>query len=292
MSDELTIEEAEKDCPSPPEDKLLSITAEQAEKEYSGPSGFVHLHTHTIFSILDGVAQPEDYFKACVDRDWPAVAITEHGVFSSIPDAYFASKEHKIKYIVGCEFYYNDYELLRQKLAANKGFSIKDLRDKDFDFAQRLTRNRHLTVVAKNMTGYENLLKINRFAYENGFYYKPRVWFDNLAKHKEGLIVLSGCLNGPLSHELRQSHLTTEGKTIDEESCSVTGVVDYIKQFKSVFGEDYYVELQMPGIEGDVDVFKYLITLADEFGIKPVITNDSHYMDRKDFELQRIMMAY
>lgn len=258
------------------------LSAAEAEKQYPGPSEFVHLHNHTLFSILDGVAQPDQYFKGCVDRKWPAFAVTEHGVLNSVPDNYLAAKEHKIKYIVGCEFYYNDYELKRQELNT-AGQKISELRLTNEDFASRLTRNRHLTVLAKNMKGYENLLKINKYAYEKGFYYRPRIWFDTLAAHKEGLIVLSGCLNGPVSHELRQGNYTSHDY--------ITGAADYVRKFRKVFGEDYYIELQMPGIEGDVEVFRQLIAIADALKIKIVLANDCHYIERKDFQLQRIMMA-
>lgn len=264
------------------DEPATNISAAQAELDFPGPSEFVHLHNHTLFSLLDGVAQPAEYFKGCAERKWPAFAITEHGVLNSMPDAYFASKEFGVKYIPGCEFYYNDYELMRQKLAG-EGTKIGDLRDKSPDLAERISRNRHLTVICKNMKGYESLLKINQEAWEKGFYYRPRMWFDLLAKHSEGLIVLSGCLNGPVCHELRKSNFSSKDY--------ITGAIDYVKKFKQVFGDDYYIELQMPGIEGDVKVFKQLVAIADKLNIKPVITNDCHYIERRDFELQKVMMA-
>jgi DNA polymerase-3 subunit alpha len=174
----------------------VEITTEQAEIQYPGPTEFVHLHNHTLFSLLDGVASPSAYFKACAERKWPALAVTEHGVLSSIPDCYFAAKEHKTKYLVGVEFYYNDYEAQRAQ-KANEKISINEIKTKgrtadgnrqvSEEFALRLTRNRHITVIAKNEIGYVNLLNINKEAYEKGFYRKPRTWFDLLAKYKEGL---------------------------------------------------------------------------------------------------------
>lgn len=259
------------------------LSAQQAEAQFPGPSEFVHLHNHTLFSILDGVAQPDQYFKGCAERKWPAFAVTEHGVMNSVPDNYLAAKEHKVKYIPGCEFYYNDYERKRQELAA-ADITIPKLKETDPELAIRLSRNRHLTVLAKNMQGYENLLRINKFACENGLYYgRPRVWFEALAQFKEGLIVLSGCLNGPVAHELRHEHYTSSGY--------VTGAADYVKKFKQLLGEDYYIELQMPGITGDVKVFEQLVALADSNKIKTVLGNDCHYIERRDFVLQKVMMA-
>lgn len=258
------------------------LTQQQAQQLYPGSSEFVHLHNHTLFSVLDGIAQPEEYFKGCSERGWPAFAITEHGVLNSIPDAYLASKKYGVKQIVGCEFYFNDFEKFRQKMERNK-IKIGDIKSKDEELASRISRNRHLTVISKNMVGYENLLKINKAAWEYGFYYRPRVWFDLLAKHREGLIVLSGCLNGPVSHELRQGNFSS--------SKYITGAIDYVKKFKEVFQDDYYIELQMPGIEGDIQVFRQLAALADKFKIKTVLSNDCHYLQRKDYMLQKVMMA-
>lgn len=269
---------------------LAQLTAEQAKEQYPGSSDFVHLHAHTLFSMLDGVAQPDEYFKACAERKWPAMAITEHGILNSIPDAYLAAKAHKVKFIVGCEFYYNDYEPIRRDLFS-KGVKIGELRNTDLEFAQRLTRNRHLTVLAKNMVGYENILKINKLAWQDGYYYKPRIWFDTLAKHKEGLIVLSGCLNGPVSHEVRHGNITGSKKQLNNETIPLCGAIEYAQKFHDVFGEDYYIELQMPGIPEDDRAFKMLAAIAENMGIKPVLCNDAHYMQRKDFELQKIMMA-
>jgi len=249
------------------------------------------LHSHTIFSTLDGIAKPEEYFAECSNRKWSAMAITEHGVLSSIPDAFWASKEYDIKYIPGCEVYYNDYEPKRREMA-EAGTKIGEIMESNPNLGTRIRRNRHLTVLCKNETGYHNLLAINRHAWEHGFYYKPRTWFDQLVKHKEGLIILSGCLNGPLSNELR---LKNYG------GGEFTGAMEYFKMFNDVFGDDYYIEVQMPCIEFSNDsdgesfhdsvVFNRLVQIADGMNKKLVLTNDSHYMKREDFQIQKLMMA-
>ena len=260
----------------------VNMSASQAQEQFPGPSEFVALHNHTLFSLLDGCASPDEYFKACAERKWPAIAITEHGVLNSIPDNYLAAKEHKIRYFAAVEMYYCDFELKRQKLL-KAGVSMPEIKQSNPDLAARMARNRHLTVIAKNMVGYSSILKINKTAWEKGFYYRPRAWFDLLAEHKEGLIILSGCLNGPISHELRLGNYSSSGFII--------GAVDYADKFKSVFGDDFYIELQMPGVEGDIDVFRQLVEIADSKKIKTVLTTDSHYLERRDFEVQRVMMA-
>lgn len=251
------------------------------EVEYDGANDFVHLHGHTIYSTLDGVATPEELFSTCQERGWPALAVTEHGNMASVPDNYFAAQKYGIQYIPGCEIYFNDYELVRQGLV-EKDVSLKDIENKLMQ--SRIRRNRHLTVLVKNEVGFHNLIELTTQAHKTGYYYKPRIWFDKLAEYSEGLIILSGCLNGPISYEIDHNNLEDKFKK---------GAIDYIKKFKEVWGDDYYIELQMPCLENKEDfrVFWKLAEIADHFGIKPVITNDYHYLNREDFQLQKLMMA-
>lgn len=268
--------------------------------EYKNDTTFVHLHNHTVFSALDGVATPEQYAEQCYIRKYPAMSATEHGHMGSVPDMYLAFQKYGLKYIPGCEIYFNDYEPIRQKLV-NDGIKLKstEWRQNNLELSQRINRNRHLTVLAKNQTGYHNLIKLTTQAYNTGLYGAAvkqynRIWFDKLCEFKEGLIVLSGCLNGPVAFELRNKTITDrEGNIIRERSKSerVDAAVKWIKKFKKEFGDDYYIELQMPGIPDDDQVFRWLITLADQFKIKLILANDCHYLNREDFILQKIMMA-
>jgi len=269
-------------------------------EEYKGPTEFVHLHNHTVFSALDGVATPEQYAEQCFSRGYPAMSATEHGHMASVPDMYLAFKKHGIKYIPGCEIYFNDYEPQRQELVAS-GFKIrsKEWREQNPDLAYRIGRNRHLTILCKNEIGFHNLVRLTTQAYDTGLFgmgraQYNRIWFDKLCEFREGLIVLSGCLNGPVSHELRHKQLTDrEGKVVFERKKRerVDAAVDYIKKFRQAFGEDFYLEVQMPGIPDDHKVFHHLITISDMYKIPVVLTNDSHYLNREDFILQKLMMA-
>jgi DNA polymerase-3 subunit alpha len=236
-----------------------------------------------------------------MERKWGAIALTEHGNMASIPDLYFATKEFGIKQIIGCELYYNDEHLKFRKIV-DAGGTIGDLKkSEDFvikDLASRITRNRHITILCKNEIGYRNLLQIMKCAWEIGFYYRPRTWFDMLDKHHEGLIILSGCLNGPISFEIREHmRLTREYEMLGDvrykqkaEEHLLTGI-KLFKKFKKTFGDDYYVELQMPGVPDDEEVFAKLHALAIQSKTKEVITGDSHYLERKDFIIQKLMMA-
>jgi len=261
---------------------------------------FVQLHAHTIFSTLDGVASPQQYAEKCYELGYPGMAATEHGHMGSVPDMYLAFKQYGLKSIVGCEIYYNDFEPHRQRLH-DQGIKYRspDWRIANPVEANRMFRNRHLTVVCKNEIGYQNLIKLTTQAYQTGLFgmgrtQYNRIWFEKLCEHKEGLIILSGCLNGPVSHELRFKKLEDkEGNVVFTRGKSdrILDAVKQIKKFKEAFGDDYYMELQMPGVEDDAMVFKTCVDLADRFKIRPVITNDCHYMERADFEVQKIMMA-
>ena len=263
-------------------------------------SQLVHLHCHTQYSFLDGVASPTQYADRCYELGYPAMAATEHGHMGSMPDMYLAFKQRGLKSIVGCEIYYNDWEPERRRLH-DEGIKYRsqEWRLNYPEQANRMFRNRHLTVICKNEIGVRNLIKLTTQAYETGLFglgrtQYNRVWFDKLCEHKEGLIILSGCLNGPVAHELRFKKLEDKaGNTTFERGKKerLADAAKEIKKFKKVFGDDYYMEFQMPGVAEDVMVFRTLAEMSNMFGVKPVITNDCHYMHRKDFKVQTIMMA-
>ena len=167
-----------------------------------------------------------------------------------------------------CEIYFNDYEPARQKMVAC-GQKLSSIKLSNPDLYSRINRNRHLTVLAKNMTGFFNLVKMITEAHEFGFYGRARIWFEKLLEYKEGLVILSGCFNGPLSYELRHNILRNEDKT---------GALDYAEKFKDAFGDDYFIEVQMPCIvEDGIDdkiIFWALNKIARKYGIRAVLTND------------------
>ena len=117
-------------------------------------SDFAHLHIHTTFSALDGVATPDEYFEICEKRGYGAIAITEHGNMASVPSNYWASQKTCVKYISGCEVYYNDWEKYRQEELDGK---IK-LNELDDNIRNKIYKHRHLTVLTKNMIGYQKLI--------------------------------------------------------------------------------------------------------------------------------------
>ncbi len=244
------------------------------------PNDFCHLHVHTKFSPLDGVASPEQYMEACAKARWNAIAFTDHGNMACVPDAYFASEELGIKYVAGCEVYLNMMQEAWLR-AQQKQIKMSDLKKKGYSdkLLQRIRRNNHITILCKNQIGYRNLLAILRIAWSRGFYYKPRVWPNIISQHKDGLIILSGCLNSIVSYYIVEKQLALAKKTILD--------------FKKMMGDDFYLEIQMPGdkVENSHSILQHTVELAKETNVKTVITNDVHYIDRKDHELQKILMA-
>lgn len=294
----------------------------EAARDYPGSHGFCHLHTHTIYSSLDGVAIPQEYFIACNECDLKSFAITDHGSIASSPDSYFAAKSRGVKYINACEVYFNDFdpefrEWRKQARAGNIEYvpfvdakehtKFTSLRASAHHIYLRFQRNRHLIVLPKNMNGYRNLVKIQNIAWEKGFYYQPRVWYDLLREYKEDLIITTACLNGVIAHELREEvDMTPVSSTIrkrlkgnpryDEERGMAPPklvAVEWVKQLKEDFGDDFYLELQMPGesIPKGRMVFRMIAEMGRKMGVKCVLTNDAHYMSREDFHIQMVMMA-
>jgi len=267
--------------------------ANEADLKFPGPKDFTHLHTHSLFSTLDGVATPEQYIERCAQVGMKNFALTDHGSLAGVPDAYWAAKEHKINFSVGCEIYLNEQHLKIKELQ-NQNVKLKDIKTLNPELVEGFRRNRHLTVICKNMVGYKNLLNLMHDANELGLYYgKPRTWFSQLEKYREGLIIISGCLNGPICHELRRASKFRDESDDGNTSKRFSYAIALAKKYRDTFGDDFYLELQMPGesIEGAKEVFFQLSEMSKKLNIKAVMTGDIHYLHRRDFELQKVMMA-
>ena len=218
---------------------------------------FVHLHLHTEYSLLDGATRIDTLFDACKEKNMPAVAITDHGNMYGAYHFYCLAKKKGIKPIIGCEFYMAD-----------------DLTVKSGDVKREFN---HLVLIAKNNTGYKNLVKLNSIGFVDGYYYKPRIDFKTLSQHSEGLICLSACIAGQLPRLLRDG-MWEEARKL-------------VKQYKELFGEDYYIELQDHGIADEIYVMPKLIKISEEFGVELVATNDVHYLKESDAEMQDILLC-
>ncbi len=227
---------------------------------------FVHLHLHTEYSLLDGATRIDDLLQRCVEYNMPAVAITDHGnmhcawkfmkATAALNHDENGNFVQKVKPIIGCEFY------MCENLH-NVGYENKEYY--------------HIILLAKNNTGYYNLCRLNSIAFVEGFYYKPRIDFETLQKYSEGLICLSACIAG----QLPRLFLADRPQEARELAL----------QYKALFGDDYYIEIQKHGIAEEDAVMPQLVQLARELNIKIVVTNDVHYLNKEDAEIQDIMMC-
>jgi DNA polymerase-3 subunit alpha len=220
---------------------------------------YVGLHVHTHYSLFDGIATPQEYVDRAHELGMSALAITDHGSLSGHREMFRAAKEKGIKPILGVEGYITEDRF--------------DQRDRDSREGPLDLVYNHIVLLAKSQKGLENLNKLNEIGWTEGFYKKPRIDYDVLSKYKEGIIVTSGCLSG------------TVAKAI--ESGELAAAKQQIEWHKNVFGDDYYIEV-MP--HNPAEINHQLLALADEFGVKPVVTPDCHHAHTGQKEIQEIKL--
>jgi DNA polymerase-3 subunit alpha len=211
---------------------------------------FVHLHLHTEYSLLDGACRLDKLIDKAHELKFPALAITDHGAMHGVIEFYQAARAKGIKPIIGCEVYVAPGSRLEKK----QGSGTRDI-------------YHHLGLLAKDETGYKNLVKLVTDAHIAGYYYKPRIDKEIFARHSEGLIALSGCLASELSDLIMKDQIAKAKDT-----------VDFFKQ--TLGAENYFLELQNHGIPEQAKVNKQLLQFAKEFGLKLVATNDVHYIEK------------
>jgi DNA polymerase-3 subunit alpha len=221
---------------------------------------YIGLHVHTHYSLFDGIATPLEYVERAKELGMTSLAITDHGSLSGHREFYRAAKEQGIRPILGVEGY----------ITADR-FDQRDKQEREglLDLVYN-----HIIVLAKDEAGLENLNKLNEVAWTEGFYKKPRIDYEVLEKYSEGLIVLSGCLSGALAKAIEAEEFA-EAKRI-------------IEWHKRVFKDDYYIEV-MP--HNPAEVNKQLLALADEFGVKAVVTPDCHHAHTGQKEIQELKLV-
>ena len=235
---------------------------------------FVHLHVHTHYSINDGLARIEDLVEKAVRNGMPGMAITDHGnmygimeffqVVSRLNNERINNGKEPFKPIFGCELY-----------VARRGDNRLKKTLKDIG-------GYHLIVLAKNYTGYKNLMKLVSNSWTDGFYNRPRTDYTELEKYHEGLIVLSGCIAGEVPSKILNG--------------DIVGAREAIEWHKNLWGDDYYLELQRhevkdPEIQANRELYPLqqqanmkMMALAKEYGIKLVCTNDVHFVEKEHAE--------
>ena len=220
---------------------------------------YVGLHVHTHYSLFDGIATPEEYIDRAVELGMPALAITDHGTLSGHRELHRIAKAKGIKPILGVEGY-----------MCKDRFDTRDKSERDGDLD--LVYN-HIVLLAKNQIGLENLNKISEISWTEGYFKKPRFDFETLEKYSEGIIVTSACPSSVLVKALENNEFAV--------------AKDYITWFKRVFSDDYYVEV-MP--HNSTEINKQLIALADEYGVKVVVTPDCHHSHTDQKEIQEFKL--
>ena len=231
---------------------------------------FTHLHVHSQYSILDGAAAVTDLVKKAKKDGMPAIALTDHGNMFGIKEFHETCKKSDIKPILGVETY-----------VASRGIQFKDKSEKEDRSGD------HLILLAKNETGYRNLLKLVTVANTEGFYYKPRIDKNLLEEHSEGLIVSSACIGGEIPQHILHGDLPAAEAAIN--------------WFKSIFHDDFYLEVQRhkttdPELptdvyESQVIVNKELIRLGEKLGVKIIATNDSHFTNEEDADAHDLLIC-
>jgi DNA polymerase-3 subunit alpha len=219
---------------------------------------FVHLHNHTHYSLLDGLSRPADLIKKAKEFGSPAIAMTDHGVLYGAVEFYKEAKKAGIKPIIGCEMYITPDRF------------IKDNNTK---------KSNHLLLLAKNLTGYQNLMELVTTAHLDGFYYKPRIDHAVLKEKAEGLIATSGCMIGEIPQALLSNN--------EQEA------YELVKKYLDIFGEEnFYLEVQNhPQIDDQIILNKKILDFGAELKIPVVATNDCHYIKSEDAHAHDILVC-
>lgn len=227
---------------------------------------FVHLHVHTQYSLLDGAIRVDDLIETARSMNMAAAAMTDHGNMFGALEFYEKAKKAGINPIVGCEVYLAPKSRHDRHGRSDAGGASED------------GRNYHLVLLAKDLTGYQNLMKLVSIGYIEGFYYKPRIDKEVLRLHHEGLIGLSGCLKGEIASLLSRNQEKAARKIALE--------------LADIFGPDhFFLELQANGIPEQAKVNDLLIEMSRETGLPLVATNDCHYLRRSDARAHEILLC-
>lgn len=217
-------------------------------------SDYIHLHNHSHYSLLDAASTVNSLVDATVEQNMPAFALTDHGVMFGAVEFYKKARKAGIKPIIGNEMY-----------MVTRGSRFDRNASESHPEGKRHGYN-HLVLLAKNDTGYKNLVKLTTYGHTEGFYYKPRIDWELLRKHSEGLIALTACAGGVVSTYLAIG---------DYDSARETAI-----QLREIFGENVYLEIQNHGLEREAIIREGMQKLSTELGMRLICTNDIHYVDK------------
>ena len=222
-------------------------------------SDFVHLHVHSHYSLMDGLNTPYELLEAAKNQGQTSLSVTDHGTLSSHRDMQIAAKELGMKPILGLEAYISVTDRFDKRAVAKRD--------------DNTSLYNHIILLAKNDQGLKNLQKLSQIAWTEGYYHKPRIDMEVLWEFGEGIIVISGCMNGLISKAIERG---------EKEHAS-----DLVKKFKERFGDDFYIEVQS---HNPTELNSALLSLADELGVKPVATGDCHFAKKEERDLEELLL--
>ena len=238
-----------------------------------GQPQFVHLHVHTDFSLLDGACETSELLDEASRQKMPAVAVTDHGNLFAAANFFYEASKRDVKPIIGCEVYVAKGSRLDrgEKAAGGNG------RDRGEGEPGARSSN-HLVLLSESIEGYHNLIKLVSSGFLEGFYYKPRIDYDLLAKHSTGLLALSACLRGAVT------------EAVAEEKYDQARENAY--RLRDIFGKgNFFLEIQDQGLKIEKSVNRELVRLSKETGIPLVATNDCHYIHHEDAHAQDVLLC-
>ncbi len=222
---------------------------------------FTHLHLHSSYSLLDGAIRIPDLMKHVKEQGMQSVAITDHGNMFGAIEFYKEARKHAVKPIIGCEFYVAPGSNKEKQ-------NLESLADGN---------NYHLIILAQNRKGYENLIHLASRSYTEGFYRKPRIDYDLLSKHSDGLICLTACLGGEVQQKILKNKIN--------DATALAG------KLKEIFGRDrFYLEIQKHGLKEEEVVAKANLEIARKNDIQLCLTNDAHFLTKEHHEAQNILL--
>ena len=222
-------------------------------------SDFVHLHVHSHYSLMDGLNTPHELLEAAKNQRQTSLSITDHGSLASHRDMQIAAKELGMKPILGLEAYISSTDRFDKRSVSKR--------------EDNTSLYNHIILLAKNDQGLKNLQKLSQIAWTEGYYHKPRIDMEVLWEFGDGIIVVSGCMNGLISKAIERGE-----KDKAEE---------LVKQFKNRFKDDFYIEVQA---HNPVELNNSLLELADKFGVKPVATGDCHFAKKEERDLEELLL--
>jgi DNA polymerase III subunit alpha len=237
-----------------------------------GQPEFVHLHVHTDFSLLDGACETGELLDEASRQKMPAVAITDHGNLFAAANFFYEASKRDVKPIIGCEVY------VARGSRHDRGEKTQSNGGDRADAEGGSRGSNHLVLLCEDLEGYHNLIKLVSAGFLEGFYYKPRIDYDLLAKHSKGLIALSACLRGAVT------------EAVVEEKYDQARENAY--RLRDLFGkQNFFLEIQDQGLEIEKKVNPHLVRLSKETGIPLVATNDCHYLHHEDAHAQEVLLC-